>query len=121
MKVIIAGSRKLYQKDHDALNLVYDAVRESGLEDQIDEIVSGGAKGIDKYGEMYAKQQFLDLTIMPANWDGHGKSAGPRRNKRMAQYADALIAIPFGDSPGTYNMIDIARKMKLKVYVKVIE
>jgi hypothetical protein len=37
----------------------------------------------------------------------------------MAKYADALIAVWDGKSRGTKNMIDEAKKLGLKVYVKI--
>lgn len=45
MKVIIAGSRTLHSYD-----LVVRAVKDSGL--QITEVVSGGARGVDRLGEL---------------------------------------------------------------------
>jgi len=50
-----------------------------------------------------------------------GRKAGPLRNERMAQNADALIAIWDGKSPGTRDMIARAHKHGLKVYVKTVE
>ena len=40
-----------------------------------------------------------------------------KRNREMAQYADALIAIWDGDSRGTGSMIKLAQQHGLKVYV----
>ena len=57
------------------------------------EIASGAAKGADKLGEQYAKERGFKLTKFPANCNKYGKTAGPKRNQQMAQYADALIAI----------------------------
>jgi hypothetical protein len=43
--------------------------------------------------------------------------AGFQRNEEMALYADALIAITNG-SPGTANMIELARQYKLQIFIK---
>jgi hypothetical protein len=59
---------------------------------------------------------------MPADWKTHGRAAGPIRNRAMAEYADALIAIYRKGklTPGTRNMISEARKRGLKIYEHVI-
>jgi predicted Rossmann fold nucleotide-binding protein DprA/Smf involved in DNA uptake len=113
MKVIIAGSRDIQN-----YSLIVDAVEESGF--SVTHVISGGASGVDQLGEQYAINLHLNLTIFEADWEQHGRSAGPRRNKQMASEADALVAIWDGKSKGTKNMIELARKFGLKVYVKTI-
>ena len=110
VKVIIAGSRSIASYD-----VVRKAIRESYFD--IDEVVSGNAKGVDRWGELYANQNNLDLVIFPANWGRYGKSAGVMRNRKMAKYADALIAVWDGESRGTKHMIDIAKEYNLEVFV----
>ena len=110
MKVIVAGSRTItdYQKVKNAL---------SAFEWEITEIVSGGANGVDKMGERWAIENKIPLRRFPAKWDLHGKSAGPIRNREMAEYADALVAIWDGKSKGTYNMIEEANRNFLYVWL----
>ena len=110
MKTIIAGSRTINS---------YQSVKAAIMESHFDitEIVSGNAKGADHWGELYAQQNNIDLVIFPANWNKYGKSAGYRRNVKMAEYADALIAVWDGESKGTKHMIDIAKEKGLKVFV----
>lgn len=117
MKVIIAGSRTI--EDY---KLLKRAINSS--EFNITEIISGGAQGVDRMGERYAKEAGIDLVIMPANWKKHGKAAGPIRNEKMAAYASSdknirggLIALWDGKSRGTKNMIDNAEKYKLNKFV----
>lgn len=81
------------------------------------EIVSGGARGVDSLAITYAKEHYIPCTIMRADWDKYGKSAGFRRNGDMANYADALIAIWDRESRGTLHMINIAKERGLKVFV----
>lgn len=109
MKTIIAGSRTINEMD--ALTA---AIRCSGFE--ITEVVSGGAGGVDLMGERWAKAYGVPVVKFPADWNAHGKAAGPIRNKQMAEYAEALIAVWDGRSRGTKNMIDTARKLGLKVH-----
>lgn len=117
MRVIIAGSRDL----EIAPELMQEIIEESGFE--ITELVTGKAKGIDTSGENWAKTigMFREDQIkpFPAMWDLLGKAAGPIRNSQMANYAEALIAIPHPTkkSSGTHDMISKAKKNGLKVFV----
>ena len=80
-------------------------------------IISGGATGADALGEQFAKENNLELIVVPANWEKYGRAAGPRRNAEMAEMADALIAFWDGKSRGTKNMIETAEKKGLLVRV----
>lgn len=62
MKVIIAGSRDIV-----SYPIVTSAVHQSGFE--ITEVVSGGARGADRLGEAYAKNNDIALKVMPADWN----------------------------------------------------
>ncbi len=110
MKTIIAGSRNCRH-----FSDVVHAVTQSGI--AITEVVSGHADGADKLGETWAKTAGIPLRLFPADWERFGRSAGPQRNLEMAQYADALIALWDGKSPGTKHMIDCARRHNLEVFV----
>lgn len=110
MKVIIAGSRDITD-----LYLVEDAVLMSKFE--ITEVVSGGARGVDKLGEVFANYLSIPVKMFQADWAKFGKSAGHRRNKEMAQYSDALIAVWDGVSPGTKSMIRYMYELKKPVFI----
>lgn len=113
MKVIIAGSRDYHEYD-----TLLQAITES--EFNITTVISGGAKGVDALGEEYANNMNIPLNTYNADWNTHGKAAGPIRNRKMAENADALIALWDGKSRGTKNMIETAMKKQLKVYVKIV-
>jgi hypothetical protein len=110
MKVIIAGSRTI--NNH---RIVAQAVIKSGF--LVTEVVSGGANGVDRCGEWYADANKLKIKRFLAEWHKYGKKAGAIRNALMAEYADALVAVWDGVSPGTKMMIEMAEKKGLKVYV----
>jgi hypothetical protein len=108
MKTIIAGSREGLSFS------VFKAMLDMVPWD-ITEVVSGTARGVDQLGEMWAREQDMPLTLMQAQWDTYGKAAGILRNRAMAKYADALVAICINNSKGTSNMIEEARKNGLKI------
>ena len=112
--VIIAGSRTIIN----GMEALTAAVELSGFD--ITEVVSGGAAGIDRLGEQWAHAFRVPVATFPADWQTHGKAAGPIRNKQMAEYADALIAIWDGKSHGTANMIQEAKKRGLPVHIHQI-
>ena len=116
LRIIVAGSRTF--NDYDLL--------ESTLSDYLKEnnnvtIISGAAKGADQLGERFARKYRYNLKYFPAQWDMYGKSAGPIRNRKMAEYAaeghGILFAFWDGNSRGTKSMIELAKKYGLEVYV----
>lgn len=118
MRVIIAGSREIrYLLTTDYVDMVAEVVAASGWRDEITCVISGGARGIDTAGEAWARREGIPVIRYPADWDKHGKAAGPIRNELMAQNADALLAVWDGVSRGTADMIRRARKHGLKVHI----
>lgn len=114
MKVIIAGSR-----DFTNYNLLKAYCDYLFSQKKVTCIVCGGARGADKLGARYARENKIPVKLMEAKWELHGKSAGYIRNEQMALYADALVAFWDGNSKGTKHMIDLANKHDLPVRVKI--
>lgn len=111
MKCIIAGSRTA------TIEHTLRAVMECPFTEEIVEVVSGCARGADSYGEMIAEETGTPIKRFQAEWDKYGRGAGHIRNQQMAEYADALIAVWDGESPGTLNMIENAKKLGLRIYI----
>lgn len=109
MKTIIAGSRTC--TDMQALET---AIANCGWAPSL--VLSGTARGADKLGEVWAIRNGVSVERYPANWDAEGKKAGYLRNALMASKADALIALWDGESRGTQHMINLARRMGLRVH-----
>ena len=108
-RVIIAGGRDF--NDYALLKAKCDTIL-------AEKAASGAARGADSLGERYAREHGYALDSHPADWNTHGKAAGPIRNAQMANSADALIAFWDGKSHGTKSMINIAKKKGL--FVRVI-
>lgn len=116
MKVVIAGSRTIGNKYYSHL---LTAVKNSGY--SITEVVSGCAIGVDRMGEKYAIANGIDIKKMPADWNTYNKSAGPIRNAKMADYADAAIILWDGKSSGSKNMLDNMKKRNKPYYLEYVE
>lgn len=110
MKTIIAGSR-----DFTTYAVVAEAMQ--FFAEDVTEVVSGGCRGVDQLGEEWASNRNIPVKTFDADWSAHGKAAGPIRNRQMAEYAEALVAIWDGKSVGTKNMIEEAKRRGLQVYV----
>lgn len=107
MKVIIAGSRHM---PFSSFHLIDEAVKKSNF--QVTEVVCGLARGADMFGGKWAVNNSIPVKTFPANWDEHGKAAGPIRNQQMAEYADALIVFIWDGSRGSKDMLMRMERMK---------
>lgn len=117
MRLVIAGSRHIDELK--AYEIITREIEHLGIKDKIKEIVSGGCQGVDIAGEKYAKNNKIPVKQFLPDWS-LGPSAGPIRNKEMAQYGDQLLVIWDGVSKGTKSMMDhMYRKKKHVHLVKV--
>lgn len=108
MRVAVVGSRNL-----SVLNLgCY-------LPDDVTEIISGGAKGVDTSAREYAIAQGLPLREFLPEYSRYGKSAPLKRNLQIISQADLVLAFWDGASRGTRFVIDHCHKMGVPVQVWV--
>lgn len=120
MKLIVAGPRDLYP-DHEIISGACDRLaHDLGLLPT--QIITGGASGVDACVRHYALRHGIPTCEFEANWSKYGRGAGPLRNARMAEEADALLVIKrIGKgTPGTNNMIQEAEKRGIPVYIEEI-
>ena len=75
-----------------------------------DEIVSGGAKGVDACAVEYALKHEMKYTEFLPEYDLYGRSAPIIRNKEIVDYADRIVAFWDGTSKGTLSVIKYAKK-----------
>ena len=120
MKMVIAGGRDFRGTEAD-----FQIVKKAVIENNITEIVSGcqvsrdvitGEKyGADYFGEVIcARRLGLPVRSFPADWK-KGLSAGPKRNKKMAEYTDYVFL--FRGGKGTDSMRREATKAeKIIIY-----
>lgn len=103
MKLAVFGSRTF--DDYELLSSEL-----ADFENSISEVVSGGSKGADKLAEKWAMSRNIPVKIFEANWKKFGRSAGPQRNREIAEYSDYCIAFWDYKSKGTGYTINLFQK-----------
>ena len=98
MKIAVVGSRCITAADISVY--VSDG----------DEIVSGGAIGVDSCAAEYAIKNGLKLKIFLPQYEKYGRAAPIVRNKEIVNYSDKIIAFWDGNSKGTLSVIKYAKK-----------
>lgn len=113
MKLAIVGSRGI--KD---INL------DEYILENVTEIVSGGAKGVDQIAKQYALEKGLKYKEFLPEYEKFGRSAPLKRNLQIIEYADELLIFWDGISKGTEYVIKNAKKHKLilkdKEWIKIL-
>lgn len=111
MKVIIAGSRTV---DWTEFIEMWSMIPHE-IVNSITEVVSGAAKGPDKYGEIVANHNKLKVREFPAQWALYKKRSGIVRNMQMGDYADAALIFWDGSSRGSKHMQEYMEKLNKPV------
>lgn len=123
MRILVCGSR------HFNDGVLMREVLKEHFKGAGDTLIHGCAKGADRLSEESIYILFPDLGSIPsierypADWDKHGKAAGPIRNTQMLKEGrpDLVIAFLGPNSRGTKNMIEQSTKANIPVIVKEIK
>ena len=106
MKLLIAGSRSITDFDLSPY-----------IPNDVDEIISGGARGIDTLAEKYADEHKLSKHILRPKYHLYKRGAPIKRNREMIEMADAVLIIWDGRSRGTQSTVRYAEKLKKTIKV----
>ena len=87
-------------------------------------LLHGGARGADAAIGRAAQQLGWSSAVMPAQWERHGRAAGPIRNRELLEQAIAkavahtspgslasVLVVAFPGGPGTASLVQQARRM----------
>lgn len=132
MRVCIFGGRDI--DDRALLERAMANAAEKGIVPTV--VVCGMAPGLDTLGRRWAEARGLVVEPYPALWDDldapgavvryrrdgqpYNAKAGPDRNRRMGERADAGVCCWDGKSPGSKSMIEILRSLGKPVHVELI-
>ena len=106
MKVAVIGSRSI---------TVYPL--EEVLPTDTEEIISGGARGVDTLAREYAQAHGIPCTEIRPDYARYGKGAPLRRNLEIIEKADLVIALWDGKSTGTAHTIRKCREIGKPVVI----
>ena len=119
-KLAIVGSRTFNtDKNYAVMCATIDKIRKNN---NVITIVSGGARGADSLAERYADENKLEKKIFkPDHSGGYHPSNYARRNKKIVNYADYVIAFWDGKSKGTKMTINFAKERDVGVKIIIIK
>ncbi len=110
MKVAVVGSRTLQDVDLAAY-----------IPPEAEEIITGGAYGIDTLAEQYANSRGIPVRVFRPAYELLGKWAPLARNDQIVDAADLVVAVWDGVSTGTRYTINRAQKLNKPVKIYVVE
>lgn len=82
---------------------------------EVSVIISGMATGADTLAARWGKRFGVPVREFPAEWDKHGRAAGPIRNQRMLDEGKPDLVIAFPGGRGTADMVRRAKAAGIKV------
>lgn len=88
---------------------------------ETNEIISGGAKGIDSLAECYADKNNIPKLIIRPEHQTFGMFAMRKRNRLIVECADMVLAIWDGKSRGTKYTIDYALRIGKPIKIITIK
>ena len=80
MKVLVCGGRQF-----DDVESLASRLSEIHRDQGITEIIEGGAVGADTLAREFGEHRGIPVRTFPADWDTHGRAAGPIRNRQMLE------------------------------------
>jgi hypothetical protein len=102
MRVIVCGGR-----DYEDRWSVYSALDELLKAEPLDTlmVIQGGASGADEFAREWCIKNRVEMVNVPANWEVHGKAAGPVRNQKMVSKYRPELVLAFPGGRGTADMV----------------
>lgn len=115
MRVLICGGRNYGVKD-DARRLhMFRTLSALHERYRFTEILEGGAPGADASAATFGRMNDIRVRTFKADWNAHGRAAGPIRNRQMMEEGEPALVIAFPGGRGTADMISVAEDAGVKV------
>ena len=106
MRVLVCGGRDYCDSSRVWGEL--DTLRRTARHDAM-VVIQGGAHGADQIARDWCVSRKVPYDNYPADWNTHGKAAGPIRNQRMLDVGKPDLVIAFPGGRGTADMVRRAR------------
>jgi hypothetical protein len=111
VKIIVCGGRNY--ADAEAVDA---ALGKLGRKYPVLFIAHGGAAGADSLAGAWAAKWGIPTEVYRADWNQHGRSAGPLRNQKMLDDFRPDGVVAFTGGAGTRHMVSIARAAGVPVW-----
>lgn len=126
VRVLVTGSRDWY--DEGLVREELDRIWDRCLPFEMITVVHGGCPtGADKYAAKWVdstRAYEINVTeeIFPADWEKHGRSAGPIRNREMVDSGpEYFLAFVRNGSPGAMGTVNLCRQDRIPGAVWYVE
>lgn len=106
MRIVVCGGRDYENKEH--LSLVLRRLSPRS-------IAHGNARGADSLAHLWCIDWQVPVVPFLADWEMHGKSAGPKRNREMLEDFQPDLVVAFKCGRGTEDCIKAARERGIPV------
>lgn len=109
VRLLVCGSRNWTAKEK-----IFRAIQDA----KPTELIAGGCRGADVLAEAIAKEQGIPVRVFPADWETHGKKAGPLRNQKMVdEKPDLCLAFMRPESVGSWDTVAKCKKAGIPVQI----
>lgn len=105
-RVLVCGGRNY--ADRARVYKVLDELRPSV-------VIHGAARGADTLAANWAYTRGVEQLPFPADWEAHGRGAGPRRNAKMLAEGKPDLVVAFPGGNGTADMVARSRRAGVQV------
>lgn len=112
MRVLVCGGRDF--SDSSTVWGELDTLRRSVPHDTM-AVIQGGASGADQIAREWCSARHVPYDNFAADWNTHGKAAGPIRNQRMIDVGKPDLVLAFAGGRGTADMVRRARAASVPV------
>lgn len=106
MKVIVTGGR-----DYNERKAVFEILSE--INPTL--VIEGGASGADALAREWCALNKVPNKTYRANWNSHGRAAGPMRNEVMVRENKDAVLVAFPGGRGTEDCVARAKREGLKI------
>lgn len=111
MLILVTGSR-----DYTDADAIFRAILSyyPAYDGQPFTVMHGGARGADTFAQAAADRLQVRSRVFTADWQAHGRAAGPIRNRAMLDESPDMV-LAFGDGRGTRDTIAEAERRGIPV------
>jgi hypothetical protein len=106
MRILVCGGR-----DYDDRTKVFETL--DTLKPSV--IIEGGARGADWIAATWGMENRVPRMRFDADWQTHGKAAGPIRNQLMLDQGNPDLVLAFPGGKGTADCVRRARAAGIEV------